>query len=128
MYLNWKEKLKFWWKFLFRVEPIREVDAPNATVGMYLYTQGLNVVGSCFGQYVRFMQRHSSVRIADHGKRTISTTGEVRKVELDLVPALIKSHGHCADEGLDSRGRLQNKSLNCKALAQYDNSLPATSE
>jgi len=49
---------------------------------MDLYTQGLNVVGS------------------------ISTTGEVRKVELDLVPALIKSHGHCADEGLDSRGRL----------------------
>ena len=37
---------------------------------------------------------------------TVGSSGEIRQVELDLVPALIKSHGHGADEGLDSRGRL----------------------
>ena len=38
---------------------------------------------------------------------TICSTGEVGQVELDLVPALIKSHGHSADEWLDSGSRLQ---------------------
>lgn len=28
---------------------------------------------------------------------------EVRQVELNLVPALIETHGHCADERLDAR-------------------------
>ena len=32
--------------------------------------------------------------------------GEVCQVELDLVPALVQSHGHGADEGLDSGGGL----------------------
>ena len=36
----------------------------------------------------------------------ISSSGEVGKVELDLVPAVVKSHRHCADEGLNSSGRL----------------------
>ena len=38
--------------------------------------------------------------------RTVRTTGEVGQVKLDLVPALIKTHGHRADEGLDTRCRL----------------------
>jgi len=80
--LDGEEKLEFWGKLLFRVEAIRKVDAPNAAIGVDLHAQGLNVVG------------------------TISTTGEVGKVELDLVPALVKSHGHRANERLDSRGRL----------------------
>ena len=43
---------------------------------MYLDSEGLNVVG------------------------TIGTAGEVRQVELDLVPAIVQSHGHRTDEGL----------------------------
>ena len=37
---------------------------------------------------------------------TVSSSGEIRQVELDLIPALIESHGHCADERLDTSGRL----------------------
>ncbi len=34
--------------------------------------------------------------------RTVGSAGEVTQVELNLVPALIQSHGHGADEGLHS--------------------------
>ena len=37
---------------------------------------------------------------------TVRSPGEIRQVELDLVPALVKSHGHGADEGLDTGGGL----------------------
>jgi hypothetical protein len=37
---------------------------------------------------------------------TVSSAGEIGQVELDLVPALIKSHGHGADERLDTGGGL----------------------
>ena len=37
---------------------------------------------------------------------TVSSSGEIRQVELNLIPSLIESHGHGTDEGLDSGGRL----------------------
>ena len=37
---------------------------------------------------------------------TVSSSGEIRQVELNLIPALIKSHRHGADERLDTSGRL----------------------
>ena len=37
---------------------------------------------------------------------TICSSCEVRKIELDLIPAFVQSHGHCADEWLDSCCRL----------------------
>lgn len=37
---------------------------------------------------------------------TVGTTGEITQVELNLVPALIQTHGHGTDEGLHSGGRL----------------------
>ena len=37
---------------------------------------------------------------------TVGSSGEIRQVELNLIPALIESHGHGANEGLDSSGRL----------------------
>jgi len=37
---------------------------------------------------------------------TVSSSGEIRQVELNLIPALIKSHRHGADERLDTGGRL----------------------
>ena len=49
---------------------------------MNLYSQGLNVVG------------------------TVGTTGEVRQVELNLIPTFIKSHGHGANEWLNTGGAL----------------------
>ena len=37
---------------------------------------------------------------------TVGSTGEIRQVELNLIPAFVKSHGHGADERLDTSGRL----------------------
>jgi hypothetical protein len=37
---------------------------------------------------------------------TVGTSGEVRQVELDLIPALITSHGHGANEWLNASCRL----------------------
>ena len=37
---------------------------------------------------------------------TICPSGEIGQVELNLIPALIKSHWHCANEWLDSGGGL----------------------
>jgi len=34
--------------------------------------------------------------------RTVGSSGEVRQVELNLIPSLVESHGHRADEGLNS--------------------------
>eukprot|EP00406_Dinophysis_acuminata_P003904 CAMPEP_0179226202 /NCGR_PEP_ID=MMETSP0797-20121207/8694_1 /TAXON_ID=47934 /ORGANISM="Dinophysis acuminata, Strain DAEP01" /LENGTH=113 /DNA_ID=CAMNT_0020933227 /DNA_START=298 /DNA_END=639 /DNA_ORIENTATION=- len=36
----------------------------------------------------------------------VSTSREIGQIELNLVPALIKPHGHCADEGLHARRAL----------------------
>ena len=35
---------------------------------------------------------------------TVCSSGEIRQVELNLVPALIESHRHGADEWLDTGG------------------------
>ena len=35
------------------------------------------------------------------GCLTVCSAGEVRQVELDLVPAVVQAQGHGADEGLD---------------------------
>jgi len=37
---------------------------------------------------------------------SVRTAGEIAQVELNLVPSFVKSHGHGADERLDSSGRL----------------------
>jgi hypothetical protein len=37
---------------------------------------------------------------------TIGTSGEVGQVELNLIPALVESHGHSADEGLHTGSAL----------------------
>lgn len=36
----------------------------------------------------------------------VGSLGEIGKVELNLVPSVIKSHWHGANEGLNPRGRL----------------------
>ena len=77
-------------------KPIREVDSPNPTICVNLYTKGLNIV--C----------------------PISTPSEVCQVELDLVPAIVQSHGHRADEGLYPRGGLRKEIGVQKSLANSD--------
>jgi len=79
---NWQEKLELWWELVFGVESIGEIDSSDSAVSMDLHSEGLYVVG------------------------TIGPSGKIGQVELNLIPALIKSHGHCANEWLDSGCRL----------------------
>lgn len=79
---DWQEKLEFRWQLVLCVEPVREVDATDAAVGMDLYSKGLDVI------------------------RSICSASEVGQVKLDLIPTLIESHWHRADERLDSSGAL----------------------
>ena len=76
---NRQEEFEFWRQLIFGVEPVGEVDSSDSAVRMDLHPQRLYVVG------------------------TVSSSCEIRQVELNLVPPFIKSHGHCAYEGLDSR-------------------------
>jgi len=65
-------------QLVFRVQSVGEVHSADSAVGMDLNPESLDVVGA------------------------IGAAGKVRQVELDLVPAVIQSHWHGADEGLDS--------------------------
>ena len=79
---NWQEKLEFWGELVFGVESVGEINSSNPTVCMDLNSKGLYVIG------------------------TVSSPCEIGQVELNLIPALIQSHGHCANERLYSGGRL----------------------
>ena len=69
-------------QLLLAVQPVGEINTPDPTVGVDLNPQRLHVVGP------------------------VGSPREVRQVELDLVPALVQSHRHRADEGLHSGGGL----------------------
>mmetsp|Transcript_35103 Transcript_35103/g.113645 ORF Transcript_35103/g.113645 Transcript_35103/m.113645 type:complete len:205 (+) Transcript_35103:67-681(+) len=77
-----QEELELRRQLLFAVESVGEVDAADAAVRVKLHPQGLDVV------------------------RAVGAAGEVRQVELDLVPALVQAHRHGADERLHTRGAL----------------------
>ena len=67
--------------------PVGEVNPSNPTVRMYLNSQCFYVVCS------------------------VCAPGKVSQVELDLVPAVVESHGHRADEWLHSGGGLRKKNV-----------------
>ena len=79
---NRQEEFEFWRQLIFGVEPVGEVDSSNSTVGVDLNSQSLYIIG------------------------TVGSSSEIRQIELNLIPAFIESHGHGADEWLDSGGRL----------------------
>ena len=79
---NWQEELELWWELVLGVESIGEIDSSDSAVGMDLNSQSLYVVGS------------------------VSSSREIRQVELNLIPTLIQSHGHRTDEWLHSSRRL----------------------
>ena len=78
-----EEDLKFSRELLLAVEAVGEVDAAEAAIRVDLYTQSLDVI------------------------RPVGAAGEVGEVELDLIPAVVETHGHGADEGLDGRAGLE---------------------
>ena len=69
-------------QLLLAVQPVGEINTPDPTVGVDLNPQRLHVVGP------------------------VGSPREVRQVELDLIPALVQSHRHRADERLHSGGGL----------------------
>lgn len=79
---DWQEELELWWELVLGVKSVREIDSSDSAVSVNLNSKGLYVVG------------------------TVGSSGEIRQVELNLIPALIESHGHCADEWLHSGGAL----------------------
>jgi hypothetical protein len=74
--LAWNEKFELQRKVLLRVQSVAKVDPSDPTIGMDGESQGLHIV------------------------RPISSSGEVGKIELDLVPAFVQFHRHCTDEWL----------------------------
>ena len=74
--LDGQEELELGRQLLLGVEPIAEVDTPDAAVGVDRHPQGLDVVAA------------------------IGPPREVAEVELDLVPPLVEPHRHGANEGL----------------------------
>ena len=79
---NGHQKTELRWKLVLGIQAVGEVDPTDATIGVDLNAQGLDVVGA------------------------IRPTRKVAQIELDLVPTLVQPHGHGADEGLDARRRL----------------------
>ena len=79
---NWEEKFELGRKLILSVESVGEVDSSDSAVSVDLDSEGLYVVG------------------------TVSSSGEIRQVELNLIPSFIESHRHGTDEWLYTGGRL----------------------
>jgi hypothetical protein len=75
---NGTEELIVRRKFFFGIETIAEIDSSDTTVSVNLNAESFDIIG------------------------TIGTTSEIGKIELNLIPTFIETHGHCADEGLDA--------------------------
>jgi len=91
---NGEEQLEFWWKFVFSVKSVWEVNSADTAIGVYLNSKfsvnnSNNYLPKCFNIV-----------------GTICTSCEVWQVELNLIPAFVKSHGHSANEGFDTSGAL----------------------
>jgi len=79
LFLDRQEQLELWGQLLFRVQPVAEINSSNSAIGMQLDTQRFNIVGA------------------------VGAAGEVRQVELNLIPALVQTHRHGTNERLHSR-------------------------
>ena len=69
---DWQEQLEFGWELVFGVESVGEIDSSYSTVSMDLHSESFDIVS------------------------TVSSSGEIRKIELNLIPPLIKTHWHGA--------------------------------
>ena len=100
---NGQEEFEFWWKFVFCVKSIGEVNSANTTVGVNLYSTKICEINN---RCKRWTCAHNSIELFDSNNLperlnvvgTIRSSGEIGQVKLNLVPSLIKSHWHGADE------------------------------
>ena len=98
--LDGEVELELGGELLLAVEPVGEVDAADAAVGVDLDPERLHVVGA------------------------VRPPGEVRQVELDLVPALVQPHWHRADKRLYPGGGLEAKVSTKFRETQYSKKAP----
>jgi hypothetical protein len=96
--LHRQKELKLRRQLVLAIQAVRKVNAPHSAVGVNLHSQSLYVV------------------------RAVSSTGEIREIELNLIPALIQSHGHGADERLHARRGLWLVSMRAGDEADCDES------
>ena len=75
---NGQEQFEFWGQLVFGLESVGEVNSTDSAISVNLDSEGFDVVG------------------------TVSTSGEVGEIELNLVPAFVESHGHGTDERLNT--------------------------
>ena len=104
-----QEELEFGRQLIIGVKSVREVDSSNTAVGMDLNsiksksreTRLDTHIQNCEGSYEKLKE----LLDLPEGLNVVGTIGsscEIRQVKLDLITALVKSHGHGADEGLDT--------------------------
>ena len=75
---DWEEEFELWREFILGVKAIGEIYSADTAISVDLHSECLNIVCA------------------------IGPAGEIRQVKLNLIPAFIQSHGHCADEGFHS--------------------------
>ena len=82
MFLDGQKEFEFGGQFFLTVQSIRKVYSSYTAVSVDCHSQGLDVVAA------------------------VGSAGEIRQVELDLVPPFVQTHRHSADERFDSGSRL----------------------
>ena len=80
--LDWQIQFELCRQLLLAVQTVGEVNSPDPAVGVNLDPESLHVVCA------------------------VRSSREVRKIELNLVPSLVQSHRHRADERLHPGGGL----------------------
>jgi len=80
--LNGQEKLEFLRQFVLGIQAIAEVYSANAAVCVNLNAETFDVV------------------------RAVGAACKIRQIKLNLIPSFVESHGHRANEGFHTRGRL----------------------
>ena len=77
---DWEEEFELRRELIFSVKSVGEVNSSNSAVGMYLNSECLDVVSP------------------------VSSSCEIRQVELNLIPSFVQAHRHRADKRFDSCG------------------------
>ena len=79
---NGQEQFELWWELVLSIKSVWEVDSSNSAVCVDLHSQSLYVVG------------------------TVGPSGEIRQVELNLIPSLVEPHWHGTNKRLNPGRRL----------------------
>ena len=109
---NGEEKLEFWGELVLGVKAVGEVNTADTAVSVNLNSKKFkkSVTSLIYGiQTLSLLKTRAFKSVCANFQclpegfnvvGTVSTTGEIRQVELNLIPAFVETHGHGADERL----------------------------